>query len=114
VSDIKIEEGPVVSPSSTPEEARHQMQKFGFDWTSVVDENGDLKGWVDQNALAGKRKVGEAHARPFSAYVTRNSTLRHALDSIVTSRTHVAVVASEGQRYAGILTVERISKEIIT
>jgi hypothetical protein len=26
--------------------------------------------------------------------------------------THVAVVATEGQEYAGILTLERISKEI--
>ena len=45
--------------------------------------------------------------------MTADSTLRQALDSIVTSRTNVAVVASEGQRYVGILTLERISKEIV-
>ena len=32
----------------------------------------------------------------------------------MTSRTGVAVVATEGQRYKGILTLERISQEIIS
>ena len=64
--------------------------------------------------LEGKQRVAETTPRPFSAYVTEGSTLRHALDSIVTSRTRVAVVATEGQRYAGILTLERISREIVS
>ena len=113
VSDIEIEEGPVVSSSSSVDEARRVRERFGFDWVSVVDD-GELKGWVDDETLAGCSTVGEAKVRPFSAYVTSNSTLRQALDAIVTSRTHVAVVASEGQRYAGILTLERISEEIIS
>jgi osmoprotectant transport system ATP-binding protein len=113
VGDIQIEEGPVVAPSATPEDARRQMEKFGFDWVSVVD-GGELLGWVDGDALTGRATVGETRTRPFSAYVTSNSTLRQALDAIVTSRTQVAVVASEGQHYAGILTLARISKEIIT
>ena len=113
VSDIEIEDGPIVGPSATTEEARRQMEKFGFDWVSVVD-GGELLGWVDDQSLAGHSVVGEAKPRPFSAYVTSNSTLRQALDAIVTSRTRVAVVASEGQRYSGILTLERISKEIIS
>jgi osmoprotectant transport system ATP-binding protein len=113
VNDIEIEDGPVVGPSATTEEARRQMEKFGFDWASVVDD-GELLGWVDERSLEGHSVVGEAEPRPFSAYVTSNSTLRQALDAIVTSRTRVAVVATEGQRYAGILTLERISKEIIS
>ena len=111
VGDIRIEEGPVVVPSSTVDEARRAMEKFDFDWVSVV-EDGELRGWVDEGALRGLSTVGEAEAKPFSAYVTTSSTLRQALDSIVTSRTRVAVVASEDQRYHGILTLERISQEI--
>ena len=111
VSDIEVEEGPVVSSAATVSEAREQMRKFDLDWVSVVDD-GELRGWVDEPALEGRSVVGDASARPFSAYVTSNSTLRHALDSIVTSRTQVAVVASEGQRYVGILTLERVSREI--
>ena len=113
VSDIEIEEGPVVPPSASVEEARRAMEKFDFDWTSVVDD-GELLGWVDEGALAGCERVGDATPRPFSAYVTRRSSLREALDSIVTSRTQVAVVAQEGQRYAGILTLDKISKQILS
>jgi osmoprotectant transport system ATP-binding protein len=113
VEDIDVEQGPVVSPNDSVVEARRVIEKFDYGWTSVV-ENGELLGWVNEDSLDGKDYVREAPVRPFSAYVTRKSSLRQALDSIVTSRTQVAVVAEEGQRYAGILTLERISKEIIS
>jgi osmoprotectant transport system ATP-binding protein len=113
VADISVEEGPVVAPSATADEARRAMDKFDFDWTSVVDD-GELLGWIDEDAVRGVERVSEATPRPFSAYVTADDSLRRALDSIVTSRTNVAVVVSDGQRYRGILTVERVSREIIT
>ncbi len=112
VSEIEVEEGPVVAPSASRDVALKTMEAFGTDWTSVVDD-GELLGWVDGELLDGAGTVAEARPRPFSAYVTGDSTLRQALDSIVTSRTNVAVVASEGQRYKGILSLERISKEIV-
>jgi osmoprotectant transport system ATP-binding protein len=113
VSEIEVEEGPVVSPSDPAEAARAAMTESGFDWVSVI-EDGELLGWIDEEALEGAERVAEATARKFSAYVTQNDSLRQALDSIVTSRTNVAVVVSEGQRYLGILTLERISKEIVS
>jgi CBS domain-containing protein len=112
VEDIEVEEGPVVAPTATVGAARAEMKSFGFDWVSVVEE-GELLGWVGSTALEGKGLVSEVAPRPFSAYVTARSTLRHALDSIVTSRTQVAVVVTKGQTYRGILTLERISQEII-
>ncbi len=112
VSEIEVQEGPVVSPEAGAEEARREMQRFGFDWTSVVD-GGEMLGWVDASALDGRTRVSEATPRRFSAAVTPRSSLRQALDSIVTSQTNVAVVLDDGQRYLGILTLEHISKEII-
>jgi osmoprotectant transport system ATP-binding protein len=112
VRDIEIEEGPVVTSNDPVESAFKEMDRFGYEWVSVVDD-GHLFGWVDRDSLKECRVVSEATPSPFSAYVTHDSTLRQALDSIVTSRTGVAVVATEGQRYAGILTLEKISKEII-
>jgi osmoprotectant transport system ATP-binding protein len=112
VSDIQVEVGPVVDPDASPDEARKVIDQFGFGWTSVV-RGGELLGWVDAAALDDVARVGDASSRPFSAYVTGGSSLRQALDSIVTSRTNIAVVASEGQRYLGILTLERISNEIV-
>jgi len=113
VSDIEVEEGPVVSSSTTADDARKIMEEFGQDWTAVVDD-GELRGWVNSAALEGKEVVGEAETRKFSAYVTARNTLRNALDSIVTSRTQVAVVVDKQERYRGILTLERVSKEIIS
>ncbi len=111
VADIEVEEGPVVSSSVPAERARDTVREWGLGWASVVDD-GELLGWVDVDVLADVARVGEARIRPFSAYVTAQDSLRRALDSIVTSRTQVAVVASEGQRYLGILTLARISREI--
>jgi osmoprotectant transport system ATP-binding protein len=113
VEDIEVEEGPVVSPSASVEDATKAMAEFDTDWVSVI-EDGELLGWVDEGGLAGSSTVSEAEPRRFSAYVTARSSLREALDSIVTSRTKVAVVVVEGQRYRGILTLERISQEIVS
>jgi osmoprotectant transport system ATP-binding protein len=113
VAEIEVEEGPVVSTLDTVEKARAVMQQFGFDWTSVIDD-GELIGWLDERMLAGAKRVADVTPQKFSAYVTGQDSLRQALDSIATSRTNVAVVVTEGQRYRGILTVERISEEIIS
>ena len=113
VADIEVEEGPVVAPEDTVERARKVMAEHQLDWASVL-EDGELLGWVDERALEGKSTVGEAEARRFSAYVTAEDSLRQALDSIVTSRTQVAVVVTEGQRYRGILSLERVSREIVS
>ena len=111
VGDIEVEEGPVVAPQDPVAQAMTAMVSFGLDWVSVVDD-GELLGWVDVPALQGKQTVAEAEPRPFSAYVDASSSLREALDSVVTSRTQVAVVVTEGQRYRGILTLDRITQEI--
>ena len=111
VEGIGVEEGPVVSRSAGPQDAFVAMDRFGYDWVSVVDD-GQLAGWVDRRSLEGKQRVSDVTPRPFSAYVTTSSTLREALDSIITSQTQVAVVVSEGQTYMGILTLEHISREI--
>ena len=113
VGDIGVDRGPVVPLTATVDEARREIERGRFGWTSVLDGD-ELLGWVDAAALEGHRTVADASPRPFSAYVRQDSSLRQALDSIVTSRTQVAVVASEGQRYAGILTLEQITKEIVT
>jgi len=113
ISEVGVEEGPVVAPGASPEEAVAAMDRFGLDWTSVVD-GGELLGWVDRDALAGASRAADGRPRRFSAYVTAKDSLRKALDSIVTSHTNVAVVVSEGQRYLGVLTLERISREIVS
>jgi osmoprotectant transport system ATP-binding protein len=111
ISAIEIDPGPVVAPTATEEEARRAIREGGFGWVSVVAD-GELLGWIDEEALDGAATADDARPRKFSAYVTVNDSLRKALDSIVTSSTNVAVVVSEGQRYLGILTLDRLSREV--
>src|SRR5918999_1176439 len=113
LGQIEVVDGPVVPPSAPAAQAIAEMERAGFDWVSVVDD-GVLLGWVDRSALDGAATVGDVPPRRFGAYVTAQDSLRQALDSIVTHRTNVAVVVSEGQRYRGILTLERVSREIIS
>jgi osmoprotectant transport system ATP-binding protein len=114
IADIDLEEGPVVRRDESVLVARDAMEKFDFAWTSVVDEEGRLLGWVDGSILDGHEAVAEVDPKRFSAFLRSNSSLREALDSIVTSRTHVAVVVSDDGKYEGILTLERISREIVS
>jgi osmoprotectant transport system ATP-binding protein len=112
VSAIEVEQGPVVDPTASAEEARRAILDGGFGWVSVVAD-GELLGWIDESSLDGARTAGDARPRRFSAYVTAQDSLRKALDSIVTSSTNVAVVVTEGQRYLGILTLDRLSEEVV-
>jgi osmoprotectant transport system ATP-binding protein len=113
VADIDVDQGPVISPGDDPELARNVIRELGVGWASVI-EDGELLGWVDEGMLEGTSRVADATPRRFSAYVSADDSLRQALDSIVTSRTNVAVVVTEGQRYRGILTLERVSREIVS
>ena len=112
VSDIEIEEGPVVAPSrfgrgGSPADGEVRLRLGERGRRRRAPRLGGRSSSLGREL--GCRSAGPARSAHTSP---RTRTLRQALDSIVTSRTHVAVVASEGQRYAGILTLERISKEI--
>jgi osmoprotectant transport system ATP-binding protein len=112
VSEIEVEEGPVVRSDDTTEAAGAQMDRFGLDWVSVLQ--GDrLLGWVDRGMLGGVTGLSGLTPRPFLATVTPSDSLRQAIDVIVSSRTNVAVVVTEDGRYLGILTLEHVSREIV-
>ena len=111
VRDIGIEDGPVVSPSTSSGEAIEVMHRFGVDWASVVDD-GRLLGWVDEAGVSTGDAKGSPEPRPFRATVSPDSSLRAALETIVTSRANVAVVVGDGDRYLGILTLELLSREL--
>ena len=113
VAQIEPEVGPVVSTGATVEEARAELARHGLDWVTVTTPDGRLLGWVDIEGLSQADTMEDVTPRPFGAYVTESSTLRNALDAIVTSRTRVAVVATDDDRYKGILSLERITAEIV-
>ena len=111
VGTIETEPGPTVSSSSDASEALAVIAAGNLGWANVVDE-GMLRGWVDEASLTDRRRVADATIRPLSSTVAADDSLRQALNAIVTSETGVAVVVRSDGSYIGILTLERLSREL--
>jgi osmoprotectant transport system ATP-binding protein len=111
VDDVTLRPGPVVRVTATPDEARATMSDNGVDWVGVRD--GDrLLGWVAVADLDGDPTVAEAPVKPFRSVISGGTTLKAALDLIVTSQTRVAVVVDDDERYQGMLTVDDLAEGI--
>ncbi len=111
VADVEIEDGPVVQRTASREDVRLVMREAGTDWVTVLDGK-KLLGWVDKQAIERAAALADAEPREFAAIVTPGSSLRTALDIIVQSRTHVAVVVDGENSYQGIVTLDRLTAEL--
>jgi osmoprotectant transport system ATP-binding protein len=111
VSDVKADPGPVVRPGDPRDRAHQVAATGGTDWVVVVDADGRLCGWAYVDELG--EQVEATDARPFSLRVFADDSLRKALDSMVTSRTGVAVRVSGDDRYEGMLTQDILTREIV-
>jgi osmoprotectant transport system ATP-binding protein len=119
VDQTSLSRGPVVEPSATPDQARAVMAAEGTDWVAVC-EGDHLRGWVGDDELGSAATMGDTDPRPFLAVVHPDTTLKAALDGIVTSRTRVAVVvespagagAADGGRYLGMLTIDDLAEGV--
>ncbi len=89
------------------DEAESVMDRHRVDWVGVCNGTG-LLGWL----WRGEYATGAA-PRPFLVTVGPESTLRAALDAIVSSQTHVAPVV-DGDRYLGLLTLEALTEELVS
>jgi len=108
VSDADPRSGPVVTVDATGPDARAVMAEHRVDWVGVVDD-GRMLGWVAADELDGHATVGEIEPRRFVAWVEPATPLREALDTIVDSRTRVAVVL-DGEQYRGMVTIDDIAQ----
>jgi CBS domain-containing protein len=89
------------------------MAANGTDWVAVC-EGDRLRGWVGANDLDGAATVGEIATRPFRAVVRPDTTLKAALDGVVTTRTRVAVAVDDDDRYLGMLTIDDLAAGVTT
>ena len=62
--------------------------------------------------LDGAATVGDLETRPFRAVVRPDTTLKAALDGIVTTHTRVAVAVDDDERYLGMLTVDDLAEGV--
>jgi osmoprotectant transport system ATP-binding protein len=113
VADATLSQGPVVAPGATTDEARGVMARQDTDWVAVV-EGDRLLGWIGADAVeqTGPGQLDDVKCEPFAAVVRPDTTLKAALDTIVTSRTRVAVVVDDDERYLGVLTVDDLAEGV--
>jgi osmoprotectant transport system ATP-binding protein len=109
VGEVPLGTGPVVATSDTPERARAVMAEHGTHWIGVR-EGARLLGWVGSEALDGRTSLAGVDTRPFRAVVGAGTTLKAALDGIVTTHTRVAVAVDDDGRYLGMLTVDDLAE----
>ena len=109
VSGIELEAGPVVQVTASVDEANKAMSTHDVDWVGLL-EGERLLGWAYGRDLAGK-SLRDVEPQPFLVTLESSSSLREALDAVVTSRARVAVVEDRG-RYCGMVGLEGIAREI--
>jgi osmoprotectant transport system ATP-binding protein len=112
VRDASLSKGPVVGAAASADEARATMGEQGYDWVAVCDGDDRLQGWIGAADLDGAATLADLAPRPFAAVVTADTTLKAALDGIVTSRTRVAMAVDDDGRYLGMLTVDDLAEGI--
>jgi osmoprotectant transport system ATP-binding protein len=114
VGDASLSKGPVVAESASADDARATIAELGYDWVAVCDGDDRLRGWIGAAELDGVATVGELTPKPFRSVVTADTTLKAALDAVVTSRTRVAVAVDDDGRYLGMLTVDDLAAGVTT
>ncbi|MEX2626167.1 MAG: hypothetical protein WD225_04750, partial [Ilumatobacteraceae bacterium] len=110
VGDAELVRGPVVAAAATADEARRTAQAEGLDWVGVLDGQ-RLRGWLWTADLDDTRSVGDHPTRDFRVMVDHATSLRGALDAIVTSRNQVAVVVDD-DHYRGMLFIEDVARRL--
>ena len=109
VTGAELKWGPFVDVSASQAVARATLEEHDVDWLGLLDGT-RLLGWVDGSLLDGRSLV-DHEPRPFLVTLSSDSSLRTALDAVVTGHARVAVVVDDGV-YRGMLDLESIAEEI--
>ena len=111
ISNANLEMGPVVAPTAHPQDARRVMEQYSVDWFAVA-EGKRLLGWASAQALEQAPDVRSVPLAPYRTRIDVSATLKEALDAVVSSRSPLTAVY-DGDDYLGMLSADRISREIV-
>jgi osmoprotectant transport system ATP-binding protein len=107
VADLPFHQGPVVAADDGVSAARKVMEEYSTDWVGVTP-NDVFLGWVHGTDLPdGDDRLESAPLALPAAQVMPSSTLRNAMQVIMTSHTSVAVI-DDGGTFGGVVTLELI------
>ena len=108
VSQLPFDQGTVVDARCAVPDAVAALDNAGVDWLGVT-RDGQFEGWLHRDDLIPGADLDAGPLRRPAAQVTPASTLRNALELIMTSQTAAAVIV-DGDRFAGVVTLEAIRK----
>jgi len=110
VSAAGLRPGPVIDVNTSRATALQVAADNATDWVGLLDQD-RLLGWVFTADIAAARAPTDLEPRPFWVTLDRESSLREALDAVVTSHARVAVVL-DGDRYVGMLDIDTIGEGV--
>lgn len=122
VNDVEVPRGPVVTPSTTLAEAIDCARRHGRDWVAVVDATRligrlsitaapVLSSTTTDGTTIADLLVDGVGLEAFDDVVTPATTLREALDVVMSSPVHAAAVICDGH-FGGMLTSADIAEGI--
>jgi osmoprotectant transport system ATP-binding protein len=106
VCDLSLHTGPVVDRTAPAAEARAVLARTGSEWLGLTDTRRFL-GWVPAADLDG-RAPDQLRPQPPAASVGLGSSLREALEVILTANSSTAVVVADDGSFAGTVSLETI------
>ncbi len=103
IDEHDLQVPPVVGLGDSLGQARGTLEAEGARWAVVLDDDGNLRGWIDRDRTAGRGGTVADQVRRMEAWVPRDSSLKDALAQMLQ---HDAgwVAVLEGSRFCGVLT----------
>ncbi len=110
VAQLPFENGPVVDIESPTSEAIRTAEAQSVGWIGVL-QDGAFDGWVRLSEIQNGSTLRDAERFPPAAQVTPDSTLRNAMELIMTSQASVAVIDDDG-RFGGVVSLDTIRRSL--
>jgi predicted transcriptional regulator len=111
---LRFHQGPVVDVDATHDEAARAVAREGTEWLGITVD-GRFAGWTKVADVAAARANGTpiAAVQRFDpiAQIEPSSTLRAAMELIMSSNSSVAVI-NDGGRFGGVVTLEDIRRAL--
>jgi osmoprotectant transport system ATP-binding protein len=107
VGSLDLDHGPWIDVRDGVEAARKVLAATGGEWLGLVAD-GRFAGWVPAAEVEATRSLDQLAPVPPAARVRVESTLREALEVILTQRTPTAVVEDDDGAFRGLVELEAI------
>jgi osmoprotectant transport system ATP-binding protein len=114
VSSLRFHQGPVIDVEATHDDAARAAAQEGSDWLGITVD-GRFAGWTKVADVVAARASGTpvSEVQRFDpiAQIEPSSTLRAAMELIMSSNSSVAVINDAG-RFGGVVTLEDIRRAL--